>query len=103
MFHESCDAREIFLLTVVAREARLTVMLHKQMENKAVTRVATELTGLKTQVIFVCFGNLKFCDVKQYFWFKYDLRQKYKFDPIGVRTHNLQIMIVHFMSLRHLL
>ena len=26
-----------------------------------------------------------------------------KFDPIGVRTHDLQIMAVHFMSLRRLL
>ena len=25
-----------------------------------------------------------------------------KFDPTGFRTHDLQIMIVHFMSLRHL-
>ena len=41
-----------------------------------------------------------------YFWIKYDLGQKYyvpKFDPTEVRTHDLQIMTVHFMSLRHLM
>ena len=27
----------------------------------------------------------------------------FKFDPTGVRTHDLQIMTVHFMSLRRLL
>ena len=42
----------------------------------------------------------------RYFWIKYDLGQKYyapKFDPPGIRIHDLQIMTVHFMSLRHLL
>ena len=41
------------------------------------------------------------------FWFKYDLGQKYythpKLDLTGVRTHDLQIITVHFMSLRRLL
>ena len=36
-----------------------------------------------------------------YFWFKYNLGEK--FDPTRVRIHNLQIMTVHFMSLRCLL
>ena len=38
-----------------------------------------------------------------YFWFKYDLGRctmHPKFDPTGVRTHDLQITTVHFMSLK---
>ena len=41
-----------------------------------------------------------------FFLFKYDLGQKYygpKFNPTRVRTHDLQIMTVHFMSIRRLL
>ena len=42
----------------------------------------------------------------RYVWFKYDLGQKYhapKFSLVGAWTHDLQIMTVHFMSLRLLL
>ena len=43
-----------------------------------------------------------------YFWFKFDLGQKYytpqvRIDATRVRPHDLQIITVHFMSLRCLL
>ena len=40
------------------------------------------------------------------FWFKYDLNKSTmhrNFDVISVRTHDLQIMTVHFMSLSSVL
>ena len=41
-----------------------------------------------------------------YFWFKYDLDRSImhpQFVLTGVQTHDLQIITVHFMSLRRLL
>ena len=41
-----------------------------------------------------------------YFWIQYNLDKSTthpKFDPTGIQTHDLQIMTVHFMSLRRLL
>ena len=49
-----------------------------------------------------CPKHIIFCS--RYFWFKYNYKDRStthpKFDPTGVRTHDLQIMTVQFMSLR---
>ena len=48
---------------------------------------------------------LKYIQIIFYFWIKDDLDRSTmhtKFDPTEVRTHDLQIMTVHFMSLIHL-
>ena len=53
-------------------------------------------------------GNVKFIltEVFNVFWLKYDLDTSttcLKFDPTGVQTYDLQIMIGHLMLLRRLL
>ena len=55
-------------------------------------------TGTDYKIHMIYWHN----EAQRYFWFKYDLGQKYhapKVRPDGVRTHDLQIMTVLFMSL----
>ena len=89
----SCKSNQLFSYT-------------KQSNTKTIhTSIIQQMHYFQILSVFYPRSGLLF-DVKIYSWFKQDLDRNTthpRLDPTKAQTHDLQIMTVHLMSLRHLL
>ena len=105
----TCQVSLIYVIKVCSLIGFSILDIHSNRSALPKCRDMSTRTGAKSNVllILIYFFQGVLIVLFIYFWFKYDLGEKYymdpNFDPTRVQTHDLQIMTVHFMSLKRLL